>query len=84
MPAAYDMSGRTGNVDYDPAGIKDLNDILALASYAFLGGTEPTCLAEANVDGDSFCLADLTDILQLASYAFLGGDPPAYCMSDCE
>lgn len=80
----YGEDSRSGNVNFDRDNIKDLNDILDLAWYAFLAGPAPLCLAEANVDGDNLCIADLTDILGLASYAFLGGDQPAYCLPECE
>lgn len=80
----YDPENRTGNIDYDPANVKDLSDILTLASWAFIGGPEPPCLAEGNVDGDGGCAYDLSDCLTLARYCFLGGEAPAYCMPTCE
>jgi hypothetical protein len=80
----YDPHGRTGNVDGDPDGFKDISDILMLARFSLLGGQAPACLAEANTDGDPECFTDISDILRLARFALLGGEAPAFCLPECE
>jgi hypothetical protein len=80
----YDSEGRTGNVDFDPDGFKDITDILMLARFALLGGEVPSCLAEGNIDGDPDCFTEISDILRLARFSLSGGEAPALCIPECE
>jgi hypothetical protein len=80
----YDPFGLTGNLDQDEQNFKDITDILLLARYAFFGGPQPICLADANTDGDPECQTDISDILRLSRYALLGGAAPAECLAECE
>lgn len=80
----YDPFGLTGNLDQDEQNFKDISDILLLARYAFFGGPQPICLADANTDGDPECQTDISDILRLSRFALLGGPAPAECLAECE
>jgi hypothetical protein len=67
-----------GDVDGKDGVPGSTTDLIYLASYLFLGGPEPPCLAAADVNGEDGVPGSTADIIYLANYLFLGGqEPPA-------
>jgi len=66
-----------GNVDYDPADVIDISDLVYTVDYMFVGGPEPDCFPEADIDGTG--IHDISDLVDLVDYMFNGGPPPYPC-----
>jgi hypothetical protein len=61
-----------GDVDY--SGGVDIDDIVYLVNYIFLGGEPPTPMEVGDVDCSG--AADIDDAVYLIQYIFAGGNPP--------
>ena len=70
--------GIRGNVDGDSQNKININDIIYLINFDFLGGPPPKCFEEADVNGDGDN-PNSNDILYLINYAFKNGPPPVAC-----
>lgn len=64
--------------DANSNGIVDIDDVLFIVDYAFLGGPPPVDFARADVNCDG--KIDILDISRLMGYVFRGAAPPC---SEC-
>jgi len=65
--------------DTDSSGIIDLDDVVFLLSYVYLGGLSPRPLVAGDINCDA--KIDLLDIVKLMNYIFRDGPQPC---SDCD
>ena len=68
-----------GRVNSD--GVVDLSDAVAIVSYLFLGGDEPSCLDSADVDDNG--AIEISDTIYLLNHLFLGGRSPRTPFRNC-
>ena len=61
--------------DADQSGAVDIDDVVYLINYLFLGGPAPIPVEEAG-DADGSGVVDIDDATYLVNYIFLGGPPP--------
>lgn len=83
-PPSYDTLGVTITIlaeaepwicgDVDDSGEVDIDDIVALIDYVFLGGAAPEPMESGNVNCQDG--ADIDDIVYLVSFIFAGGPAP--------
>ena len=72
--------GMTGNIDYDPLDIQDIDDLVYFVEYQFgqpVAGPAPPCLEEANTDGIEGI--DIADLVLMVDYQFNQGPAPVQC-----
>ena len=71
--------GDRGNVNNSPDDQVDIDDMVYMVEYMFLGGPAPVCNEEANVEGSLDGSVDIDDIVYFVEYMFLNGPPPLSC-----
>lgn len=62
--------------DADGNGSWDIDDVVYIVSYVFLGGPDPTPCAVESGDASCDCQVDIDDVVRLIDYIFTGGPPP--------
>jgi hypothetical protein len=65
--------------DADNSGSWDIDDVVYLVAYIFMGGPSPTPYAIASGDATCDCRVDIDDVVRLINYIFSGGQPPCAC-----
>ena len=72
-----------GDIDSDGDPACNVTDIVFAASWAFLGGPRPPCLAAADANADGRVGGNVTDLIYCANWSFLGGPPPPAPSPEC-
>jgi len=83
LDLAFVITGRPCDLimgDADYSGNIDINDVVYLITYIFMGGPLPTPFACASGDATCDCHVDIDDVVRLINYIFSGGQPP--CSSE--
>jgi hypothetical protein len=60
--------------DADGSSGVDIDDIVYIINFIFVGGPEPLCWDEGNADCSGGI--DIDDVVYLIAFVFSGGDPP--------
>jgi hypothetical protein len=89
LDLAFVITGRPCDViigDADDSDSWDIDDVVYLVAYIFIGGPPPTPYEKASGDATCDCQVDIDDVVHLINYIFVEGPPPCACeewMSYC-
>ena len=71
--------GKTGNVDCDAGGLRDLADITALIDHIYISKEKLCCDENGNITGDSEAMINLADITRLVDHVYISKTETASC-----
>ena len=73
------VGGKTGNVDCDTEGRRNLADITLMIDHVYISKTDLCCEKNGNVDGDPSGNKNLADITKLIDHVYLSKVETANC-----